>query len=91
MNKSELVKEVARIAGVTQKAASNVLEALLAEITHQLVLGENVQITGFGTFEVQHRAARTHTLTFDGSPASVPAKDVPRFRAGKGLRESVSR
>ena len=59
MSKGDLVAAIADGAGLTKKAAGDALEATLAAISGSLAKGENVTITGFGTFKVSARAART--------------------------------
>ena len=58
MTKQDLVNAAASAAGVSKRCAGDVLEAILASITASLKKGENVTITGFGTFRVSKRAAR---------------------------------
>jgi nucleoid DNA-binding protein len=89
MNKTELTDAVARKAGVSKAEAKRVLEAILSEITGALSGKGEVTLTGFGTFAVSHRAARTGRNPQTGAPLQIPAMDVPRFRAGKQLKDAV--
>ena len=59
MNKDELVKEIAKKASVSQKAASDILSATLEVIEKTVAKGKKVTLVGFGTFEARKRAART--------------------------------
>ena len=88
--KGDLVAAAASASGVTKKAAADVLEALLEEISSQLAKGGSVTLTGFGTFKVSERAARTGVNPQTGAKIQIAAKKVPVFRAGKGLKDAVA-
>lgn len=91
MSKGDLVTAIANRAGLTKKAAADALEAFLATVTGELVNGEQVTITGFGTFKVSHRAARTGVNPQNPSQKiQIKASKVPSFKAGKNLKESVN-
>jgi len=90
MTKADLVAAIAAGAGLTKKAAADALEALLATITKSLKKGENVTLTGFGTFKVSARAARTGVNPRNPSQKiKIPAMKLPVFKAGKSLKDSV--
>ena len=90
MTKQDLVASVAAGAGVSKRVASDALEAVLASITKELKKGNNVTITGFGTFRVSHRAARTGVNPRNPSQKiQIPAMNVPAFKAGKSLKDAV--
>jgi len=90
MTKQDLVAGAAQAAGVTKKAAGEVLESILDLITKSLKKGENVTITGFGTFRISHRAARTGVNPRNPSQKiKIPAMKLPAFKAGKSLKDSV--
>ena len=90
MTKQDLVNTAASKAGVTKKAAGEVLDAVLAAITSSLKGGNNVTITGFGTFRVSHRAARTGVNPRNPSQKiKIPAMKLPAFKAGKSLKDAV--
>ncbi|MFC1599883.1 HU family DNA-binding protein [Patescibacteria group bacterium] len=90
MTKQDLVNHAASTAGVTKKAAGEVLEAVLGAITKSLKGGKNVTITGFGTFRVSHRAARTGVNPRNPSQKiKIPAMKLPAFKAGKSLKDAV--
>lgn len=90
VNKTGLVKALAEKAGVTQKDASKVLDAVLESIQGALAKGEKVQIIGFGTFEVRDRKARKVISPATGKEIKVPATKVPAFKPGKSLKEVVA-
>ena len=90
MTKQDLVNTAATKAGVTKKAAGEVLDAILAAITASLKKGQNVTITGFGTFRVSKRAARTGVNPRNPSEKiKIPAMKLPAFKAGKSLKDAV--
>ena len=90
MTKQDLVTEAAQAAGVTKKAASEVLESILGSITKSLKKGANVTITGFGTFRISKRAARTGVNPRNPSQKiKIPAMKLPAFKAGKSLKDAV--
>ncbi|HKM38950.1 MAG TPA: HU family DNA-binding protein [bacterium] len=89
MNKTELVGAVAEKAGLTKKDADRVVNSLFEVITETLASGEKVQIIGFGTFEVRHRAARKGRNPQTGEEIDIAASRLPAFKAGKALRRAV--
>ncbi|MBG9584456.1 DNA-binding protein [Bacillus thuringiensis] len=89
MNKTELIKQVAIQAELTKPQASLAVDAVLESIQHALQNGNNVQLIGFGTFEVRNRAAREGRNPHTGEALSIPASKVPAFKAGKALKEAV--
>jgi nucleoid DNA-binding protein len=90
MTKADMVDIVAKKADITKKAAAAALEAVTEIITADLKKGNNVVITGFGTFRVSKRAARTGVNPRNPSEKiKIPAMKVPVFKAGKALKEAV--
>ncbi|CAM3802141.1 TPA: HU family DNA-binding protein [Bacillus cereus] len=89
MNKTELIKNVAQNAEISQKEATVVLQTVVESITNTLAAGEKVQLIGFGTFEVRERAARTGRNPQTGEEMQIAASKVPAFKAGKELKEAV--
>ena len=90
MNKSDLVAAIAEAAGITKADASRALQALLETITSTMSNGGGVSLTGFGTFSVSERAARTGRNPSNGKALKIPAKKVAKFKAGKGLSQAVN-
>lgn len=91
MNKSELISSVSEKAEITKKDAEKIVNAVFASIEEALAKGEKVQLVGFGTFEVRERASRTGRNPKTGEEISIPATKVPAFKAGKALKEAVSK
>ncbi len=89
MNKAELVEEVADQTGLTKKASREVVDAIISAITDSLVREERVTLVGFGTFQVRERKARRGVNPQTRKAINIPAKKVPKFVAGKSLREAV--
>ncbi len=90
MNKSELVSSIAETAGLTKADAAKALDATVAAITGAMSKGDSVAIIGFGTFKVSDRAARTGRNPQTGAEMQIPAAKVPKFTAGKALKDSVN-
>jgi len=89
MNKGELVEEVSAEIGLTKKASGEAIGAVIDGITDALARGERVTLVGFGTFRVISRKARRGRNPQTGQSIQIPAKRVPRFKAGRDLREAV--
>ena len=86
----DMVNAIAAAAGITKKAAAASLEAVVEIVTSELKKGENVTITGFGTFKVSKRAARTGVNPRNPSEKiNIPAMKIPTFKAGKALKDAV--
>ena len=89
MNKEELVKEVAKKANVSQKAAADVIAATVETIEKTVAKGKKVTLVGFGTWEARKRAARIGRNPQTGKELKIAAKTVPAFSAGKSFKELV--
>ena len=89
MNKAELVGEVANQTGLTKKTSRETVNAIISAITDCLAREERVTLVGFGTFQVMERKARRGVNPQTREELDIPAKNVVRFKAGKGLRERV--
>lgn len=90
MNKADLIDKMAADADITKTAASAALDAMLDGITTTLSQGGKVTLVGFGTFSVSHRSAREGRNPQTGETIQIAAKDVPKFSAGKALKDSVA-
>jgi len=80
---------MAKASGITKKAAETALESTLKSIRDSLKRGKKVTLVGFGTFSVARRAARNGRNPQTGRVIRIPAARVPRFRAGKDLKNAV--
>ena len=91
MNKSELSSRVASDASLSKATADSVVNAVFSAITDTLARGESVAIAGFGTFTTRARAARQGRNPQNGESITIAASTVPGFKAGKTLRDAVSK
>lgn len=89
MTKQELIAKMAGDANISKKAAEDALNSFVSGIKDSLGKGESVSIIGFGTFGVSERAARKGRNPQTGAEIDIPARTVPTFKAGKGLKEAV--
>lgn len=89
MTKADLVDVVAKKASLTNKAAREAVQAMLDSVRDALKRGEKVVITGFGTFSVRSRAARTGRNPQTGAAIQISARKTPGFTAGKALKKSI--
>ena len=90
MNKSQLAEAAAERAGLSKGEATKALDAVIDTITSALQSGEKVSLTGFGTFEVRDRAARTARNPQTGQEMQVAASKAPAFKAGKGFKDAIN-
>ncbi len=91
MNKTELVEALADHAGIPKAAAGRFLDAFVNTVENVLKGGEQVSIPSFGTFSVGNRAARVARNPRTGELMQLAATRVPKFKAGKGLKEIVQK
>ncbi|MCL2071995.1 MAG: HU family DNA-binding protein [Oscillospiraceae bacterium] len=91
MTKADLITLVAEKSGTTKKNAETSLVAVLDSITESLAKGEKIQLVGFGTFEVRHRAAREGVNPQSKEKIKIPASKVPAFKAGSALKEAIAK
>ena len=90
MNKDELIAKVANSVGVSKTDAAKSVDAIFSNITSSLKGGNEVRLVGFGTFVVANRAATTGRNPRTGESIQIPAKKVPKFKAGKALKDTVN-
>lgn len=92
MTKAELVSRIAKEAGVSKKAASMALEAIVSAVHDALKKKEGaIRISDLGTFKVVQRKARTGVNPQTQKKIKIPATKVPRFTASKALKESAKK
>ena len=91
MNKAELINAVAAATEFSKKDAEAAVTATLEAITSALKDGDKVQLVGFGSFEVKKRAARVGRNPKTKEAIEIPESVVPVFKAGKALKDSVSK
>jgi len=91
MTKEQLVRKIAENADVTVKKAKVAIGAILEGITDSLKKNEKVTFTGFGTFNVVHKKAHKGRNPKTMQPITIPAKNVPVFKAGKTLKTLIGK
>ena len=89
MTKTQLIDRMCEISGMSRKYAGTAVDALLKTISETLKHGETIVIPGFGTFSVKERPEHQARNPITGESIMVPAKKVPSFKPGKGLKEAV--
>jgi len=90
VNKSDLVDAIAKSAEISKAAAGRALDATVETIKKALKKGDTVSLVGFGTFKVGKRAARNGRNPRTGETIKIKAAKVPKFSAGKGLKDAVN-
>ena len=88
MNKADLVAEVAKLM-VSKRVAEDAVSCVFDTITKALKKGQAMTLVGFGTFSVGKRKARVGRNPQTGKEIKIPAKKVPKFSAGKALKNAV--
>ncbi|MFN0300796.1 MAG: HU family DNA-binding protein [Burkholderiales bacterium] len=90
MNKSEMIESIAKSADISKAAAERALDATVASIKTALKKGGMVTLAGFGTFYVSQREARSGRNPRTNEPIKIKAALVPKFRAGKALKDALN-
>lgn len=88
MNKADLVNEVAKVVS-TKKHAQAAVDCIFSAIKQALKKKDTVTLVGFGTFKADKRKARMGRNPQTGEEIKIKAKRVPKFLAGKGLKDAV--
>lgn len=90
MRKTDLISAVAKKAGISANSAKLAVDAFIEAVGDELKNGGSVQLIGFGTFDVQERAARKGRNPLTGEEIEIKASKSPRFKAGKALKDKVN-
>ncbi len=91
MNKAELISAVAEKTGLSKKDSEKAINATFDTITLSMEAGEKVQLVGFGAFDVKERGSRIGRNPKTKEEIEIPASRVPVFKAGKALKEALSK
>lgn len=91
MNKSELIMALSEKVSVEKAKVEIFLNSFVDVVEETVAKGEVVQLVGFGTFESRHREARTGRNPKTGEELTIPASNVPVFKAGKNFKDAVNR
>jgi nucleoid DNA-binding protein len=89
VNKDALVDAISAKADLSKKDVEVVIDTLIEKITEEIRTGNKVTLTGFGTFKTSSRAAREGINPQTKQKIQIPAMTVPKFTAGKALKEAV--
>lgn len=89
MTKQQLIETLAKETQLSKRQVENILAKLTGIVGRTIKKGEKVSITGFGTFDLGKRAARRGVNPQTGADIKIPEMAMPRFRAGKRLKETV--
>jgi DNA-binding protein HU-beta len=90
MNKVELITKVAKETKLTNRDATEAIEATIENIMKALQRGDEVRLVGFGTFTVSRRKASEGRNPRTGETIKIPASKNPKFRAGKHFKKAVN-
>lgn len=89
MTKADLIDKMSRDADISKAAAAKALDSFIDGVTRALKKGDKLALVGFGTFAVGKRKARTGRNPQTGETIKIPARKVPRFTAGKALKDAL--
>lgn len=90
MNKADLINIIAEKVGISKRETEDAIETMIGTIVSELKKGGEVTLTGFGSFSAKKRAARTGVNPQNPSQKiQIPAITVPKFKAGKGLKDAL--
>ena len=90
MNKTKLIEQMSKMTKLPKSACKQALESFMKSIGISLKGGKPVVLTGFGSFVVTKRKARTGINPSTGAKMQIPSKKVAKFKPGKALRDLVS-
>ena len=90
MNKSELIAAVAEATGISKSDASSAIDATFDVISDVLTNGDDIHLTGFGSFTIAECAARKGRNPRTGKPIKIVASRQPKFKASKGLKDAAN-
>lgn len=89
MNKNELINQVAKQTGLSRKEAKSGISSMLGIVVNEIAKGKKVTLTGFGTFDIGNRKARTGVNPRTGAKISIKAVKLPRFHPSKTFRTKI--
>ncbi|MFW5973144.1 MAG: HU family DNA-binding protein [Bacteroidota bacterium] len=91
MNKADIVDRIASGTGLTKIETEAVVNGFISTVIDALAHGQTIELRGFGTFKIQHRAPRTARNPRTNTELTVPARHVPVFKPSKDFRQEVER
>lgn len=90
LSKAELISSVVNLSGLTKADSTRAIDAIIQSIHTELSQGNDVRLTGFGTFCVKKREARDGRNPRTGKTIKIAATTFPKFKAGKNLKEAIA-
>ena len=90
MNKADMIEHIAQAAEISKSAAERAVDAMVGAVKSSLKKGDSVTLVGFGTFYAGARAARVGRNPQTGAEIRIAAAQVPKFRAGKALKDAIN-
>ena len=91
MNKNEIINSIAQNSGLTKADSARALDAFIQTVSESLQQRKEIRLVGFGTFTTADRRATEGRNPRTGESIQIPATTLPKFRAGKVLKETVAR
>lgn len=89
MNKTEVVEQMSKVSGLSKSDTEKALSAFTGTVSKSLKKGDKLVLVGFGTFSISKRKARTGRNPQTGATIKISARKVPKFSAGKTLKDAV--
>lgn len=90
MFKPEIIEEMSQLMGANKKEAEKALNAFTKVVENAVAKGDNLQIVGFGTFEVSERAERMGRNPKTGESLLIPPSKSLKFKPAKALKDAVN-
>ena len=90
MNKADMIEHIAQAAEISKSAAERAVDAMVGAVKSSLKKGDSVTLVGFGTFYAGARTARVGRNPQTGAEIKIAAAQVPKFRAGKALKDAIN-
>ena len=90
MTKADIAEKLHIATGMTKKDAANLMESVFSTMKVVLQSGENLKISGFGTFEVKQKADRRGRNPQTGEAITIEARKVLTFKPSTVLRETIN-
>jgi len=91
LTKADIIREIWDDTGMRRSEIERVVDSLFSNITFALNHGKRVKFSGFGTFEMKHRAPRTGRNPHTGEAVPIPERDIPSFSPGDNLKNMTAR
>ncbi len=91
ITKAELAAKAAENAGISKSKAEDIINSLIDTMGDSIIAGKNITLVGFGTFSTSTRQARNGRNPQTKEEMKIPASKVPKFKAGKSLKELINR